>query len=193
MHSVILASTSETRIHLLGRLLPDAIVSAPDCDETPRANEHPRALSLRLAINKAASLKARYPNHLIIGSDQVATGADNQVIGKPETQARAKQQLLAASGNIQTFYTSLCLLNTQSGKCHTDVVETEVHFRVLSEAIIDRYLLREDVRYCAGSFKAESAGIQLFSQLTSDDPTSLLGLPLIRLVDFLLEEGVVLP
>lgn len=193
MHSVILASTSETRMQLLQRLLPDVTVAAPDCDETPRENEHPRALSLRLAVDKAASLRDRYPNHLIIGSDQVATGNDLQIIGKPGTQARAKQQLQAASGNIQTFYTSLCLLNTQSGKWHTDVVETAVHFRVLSEAVIDRYLKREDVRFCAGAFKAESAGIQLFSQLTSDDPTSLLGLPLIRLVDFLLEEGVVLP
>ena len=193
MHSVILASTSETRMQLIQRLLPDVTVAAPDCDETPGDNEHPRDLSLRLAIEKAASLSSRYPNHLIIGSDQVATGADRQIIGKPGTLAGAKQQLQAASGNIRTFYTSLCLLNTQSGACHTDVVETSVHFRQLSDAVIDRYLLREDVRFCAGAFKAESAGIQLFTQLTSDDPTSLLGLPLIRLVDFLLEEGVVLP
>jgi septum formation protein len=192
MRPVILASTSDMRKQLLLRLLPQVSVMAPDCDETPRAHEHPRDLALRLAIDKAASLKTQLPDHLIIGSDQVATLDDQLIIGKPMTQAGAIAQLQAASNRIQTFYTSLCLLNTHTGTMQTDVVVTQVHFRMLSDDLILRYVTQEDVRYCAGSFKAESAGIQLFSRIDSPDPTALLGLPLIRLVDFFIEEGVAL-
>lgn len=188
MIPLVLASTSASRKILLARITSRFIQAPPDCDESPLKNEAPRHLSERLAISKATSLASDFPAHLIIGSDQVAE-CENQLLGKPGTKGNAALQLQYCSGKTACFYTSLCLFNTVTGSIQSDVVITRVTFRHLNHQQIETYLDKEDVRFCAGSFKAESAGIQLFKNLTSDDPTALIGLPLIRLTDFLINEN----
>ncbi len=184
---LILASTSPWRRALLEKLTIPFECAAPDVDETPMPGEAPRQLVLRLAQAKAQSLAARFPNHLIIGSDQICV-LDGEITGKPLTEEKARQQLAKASGNIVTFYTGLALYNSASGHLQTEVEPFDVHFRHLSEAEIDDYVRKEHPLHCAGSFKSEGLGIALFERLEGRDPNTLIGLPLIALCQMLRRE-----
>lgn len=191
MPALLLASSSPYRRELLERLRLPFTHASPAIDETRQAAEGAHALVRRLAEQKARALAGSHPHHLIIGSDQVAV-LDQQILGKPHDFATARQQLLAASGRSVSFLTGLALLNTASGRCQVDAVEFIVHMRTLDPATVDRYLQAEQPYDCAGSFKAEGLGVSLFRRTEGDDATSLVGLPLIRLVDMLLEENVIL-
>lgn len=192
MLPLVLASSSPYRRELLARLRLPFTWSAPDIDESRHANEGAEALVRRLSQEKAHALSASYPQHLIIGSDQVAVlGA--QILGKPHSLERAREQLLAASDNSVTFLTGLTLLNSATGQQQTDCIPFTVHFRPLSEAQITRYLTAEQPFDCAGSFKAEGLGISLFRSTEGSDSNSLIGLPLIRLVDMLHANSIELP
>ncbi|MES2818431.1 MAG: nucleoside triphosphate pyrophosphatase [Pseudomonadota bacterium] len=192
MPPLVLASSSPYRRELLARLRLPFDWEAPAIDESARPGESPQALVERLAEQKARALADRYPNHLIIGSDQVAV-LDNQIIGKPHDLARAHAQLTTASGRSLTFLTGLALLDSASGRCQVDCIAFTVHFRQLDAHRITRYLLAEQPFDCAGSFKAEGLGVSLFRATEGTDATSLIGLPLIRLVDMLLAEGADIP
>ena len=192
MPPILLASGSVYRRELLARLRLPFDYAAPEIDESPRPNESGTALASRLAQQKAQALTSRYPEHLIIGSDQVAV-LDEQLIGKPGTFERAREQLRAASGRSVSFLTGLCLHNARSGRSQVDCIPFTVHFRELDDARIERYLRAEQPYDCAGSFKCETLGISLFRRTEGDDITSLVGLPLIRLVDMLEAEGIQIP
>ncbi len=181
---IILASSSPFRKALLQRLqLPfDAI--SPDIDETPENGESPEALVARLSFLKASEVAKNHPNALIIGSDQVAV-LDGKILGKPGTHERATAQLQAASGKRVSFLTGLCLLNSRDGSAQQIVVPFDVEFRKLSTEMIEAYLQREQPYHCVGSFKSEGLGIALFERLDGDDPTALIGLPLIQLTRML--------
>ena len=192
MLPLVLASSSPYRRELLSRLRLPFSCSAPDIDESPLPAEQADALVRRLSAQKALTLSHSFDNHLIIGSDQVAV-LDNQIIGKPHNFERAREQLLAACGKSLTFLTGLSLLNSQSGQLQTDCIPFTVHFRPLSEAQIERYLHAEQPYDCAGSFKSEGLGVSLFRSTEGSDANSLIGLPLIRLVDMLQAAGVEIP
>lgn len=183
---LILASTSLSRQKVLRKLGVPFQAIAPDCDETPYANETATELVLRLAESKARSLISRYPNSLIIGSDQVGV-LDGQIIGKPHTIEKAKWQLQRSSGKTLTFYTGLSVINSQSGKTLTCYEPYEVTFRPLSEAEIDHYIAQESPLQCAGSFKCDELGITLFARLSGNDINALIGLPLLILNQVLLK------
>lgn len=189
---LILASTSPFRRDLLARLGLPFTVQAPDVDETPETGEDAPALAARLAARKARAVARRHPEALIVGSDQVAV-LDGELIGKPGAHERAAAQLRRASGRTMTFYTGLCLLDGASGQQQVAVEPFRVVFRTLTEPRIERYLRREQPYQCAGSFKSEGLGIALFERLEGDDPTSLIGLPLIRLIRMLEAAGVEVP
>jgi MAF protein len=189
---LVLASSSPYRRELLGRLHLPFIWKAPDIDESRHPQESAEALVRRLSLAKAQALSQEFPQHLIIGSDQVAVSS-GQILGKPHTFERAREQLLAASGNSVSFLTGLTLLNSQTSEHLTDCIPFTVHFRQLSEAQITRYLEAEQPFDCAGSFKAEGLGISLFRSTEGNDNTSLIGLPLIRLVDMLQANQVEIP
>ena len=187
--SLVLASTSPYRKTLLARLgLPFETV-APGVDECPRANETPAQLVRRLAQAKAQAASAAFPDALIIGSDQVAV-LEGEILGKPGDHENAVRQLYRASGRAVDFFTGLCLLNSRTGAAQCDVVLFRVVFRTLNMRQIEDYLRREQPYNCAGSFKSEGLGIVLFERLQGDDPTALMGLPLIRLSRMLEQEGV---
>ena len=192
MPSLLLASSSIYRRELLSRLRLPFQHCSPDIDESPLPRETPQNLAMRLSEQKAQALVSNYPEHLIIGSDQVAV-LQSTILGKPGNFATAKQQLLAASGQSVTFFTGIALLNTQTGVIQKDCIPFSIQFRMLSEAQIERYLHQEEPYDCAGSFKAEGLGISLFQAMEGMDFTSLIGLPLIRLVDMLAAEGVHTP
>ncbi|MBK3867848.1 septum formation inhibitor Maf [Pseudomonas stutzeri] len=192
MRPLLLASSSRYRQQLLSRLQLPFESHAPDIDETPLPGEDAERLVRRLAEQKSRALAADYPNHLIIGSDQVAVLGE-KILGKPHTFERAKQQLQAASGKSVRFLTGLAMLDSATNRIQVDCVPFTVHFRSLDEARIERYLTTEQPFDCAGSFKAEGLGISLFRATEGEDATSLIGLPLIRLVDMLLAEGVEIP
>ncbi len=192
MLPLLLASSSVYRRDLLSRLRLPFTCSSPDIDESHHQDETATELVKRLSLEKARALAARHPNHLIIGSDQVAV-LDGQIIGKPHTHEKAHQQLTRTSGASVSFLTGLTLLNSQTGHYQTDCVPFTVHMRSLSAEQIERYLRAEQPYDCAGSFKAAGLGVSLFQRTEGDDATSLVGLPLIRLVDMLLAEGVEIP
>ncbi|WP_028239995.1 Maf family protein [Stutzerimonas azotifigens] len=191
MRPLLLASSSPYRRELLARLGLPFEHASPDIDETRLPDEAPDALVRRLAESKARALAARHAG-LIIGSDQVAV-LDGRVLGKPHTFERAREQLKAASGRTVRFLTGVALLDSVSGNVQVDCVPFDVHFRELGDATIERYLRKETPYDCAGSFKAEGLGIALFRRTEGEDVTSLVGLPLIRLVDMLLAEGLEIP
>jgi septum formation protein len=185
---LVLASSSPYRRELLARLgLPFRWV-APDVDEAPRPGEAPDALAARLARAKADAVASAAPGDIVIGSDQVAVDAAGGLLGKPGTLAAARAQLLAASGRELRFATALCVLGADGERRET-VVDTVVRFRALDAAAIDAYLAREPALDCAGSFKSEGLGVALFEAQRSDDPTALVGLPLIATCRFLRELG----
>ncbi|MCW1827623.1 Maf-like protein [Enterobacter asburiae] len=187
MPNLVLASTSPYRRMLLEKLGIPFECAAPEVDETPQPGESPRHLVTRLAKEKAQSLAARYPSHLIIGSDQVCV-LDGEITGKPHTEENACQQLLRSRGSIVTFYTGLALYNSASGHLQTECEPFDVHFRHLSEQEIVDYVRRERPLNCAGSFKSEGLGIALFDKLDGRDPNTLVGLPLIALCKMLRRE-----
>lgn len=189
---LVLASTSRYRQELLARLGIAFETAAPGVDESPLAGETPQLLALRLACAKARAAQAAYPDALIIGCDQVAVvGAT--LLNKPGTHARAVEQLLLMSGKPVAFHTALCLLNARTLRCQSAIVPVIVHMRELGMDQIERYLRVERPYDCAGSARIEGLGIALVARLESDDPTALIGLPLIRLCDMLKNEGVELP
>ena len=192
MLPLLLASSSVYRRELLARLRLPFVCSSPDIDESHRPQEPAIELVKRLAREKAQALAGIFPDHLIIGSDQVAVLGE-RIIGKPHTFENARDQLLAASGASVTFLTGLALLNSQTGHCQVDCVPFTVHMRTLDQASIERYLHAEQPYDCAGSFKAEGLGVSLFQRTEGPDATSLIGLPLIRLIDMLLVEGLQVP
>jgi len=190
---LILGSSSAYRRVLLERLgVPFSIVS-PDIDETPLADEHPAATARRLAREKAQAVASQLPtdqkNTLIIGSDQVAV-VGNQVYGKPGSHEKAVAQLKCLSGKTVVFETALCLYDALNGQAHEELVSTEVEFRDLSLDEIEAYLKREPAYDCAGSAKSEALGIALLNRLSGNDPTALVGLPLIALCRMLRHAGV---
>jgi septum formation protein len=189
MPSLILASSSPVRRELLARLrLPFESV-APDVDETAKPGESPTALVERLAVAKARAVSAQRSHALIIGSDQVAV-YDGAIVGKPRGHADAAKQLRAASGRKVMLYTGLALLNAATGRLQSEVVPYGIQFRELTDAQIDNYLRAEKPYDCAGSVKSEGLGIALLDRFEGDDPNALVGLPLIRLVRMLENEGV---
>ena len=193
MQPIILASTSTYRQALLQKLgLPFQAVRPP-FSETRIAGEPPTERALRLATGKARSLADEFPNHLIIGSDQVAFLPPDRILSKPGSHAVASEQLLACSGQTVHFYTGLCLLNTQTNQSQVSVEEFTVRFRDLTESEIERYLVREQPYDCAGSFKCEGLGISLFEAMEGRDFNSLIGLPLILLCELLRQEGLKIP
>lgn len=187
MSRLVLASTSPYRRALLEKLGVTFECAAPGVDETALPGETPRHLVLRLAQAKAQALAERYPQHLIIGSDQVCV-LDGEITGKPLTEENAVKQLMKARGNIVTFYTGLALYNSATGHLQTECEPFDVHFRHLSEQEITDYLRKERPLNCAGSFKSEGLGITLFEGLEGRDPNTLVGLPLIALCQMLRRE-----
>lgn len=192
MRPLILASSSTYRHALLSRLGLPFESEAPNLDERRLDGEPARELVLRLAEAKARALATRYPAHLIIGSDQVAVLGD-RILGKPGGFEQALEQLTAASGQRVTFLTGLALLDSHTGHCQVDVVPFSVNMRQLGQEALTRYLQAEQPYDCAGSFKAEGLGVSLFESTEGPDATSLVGLPLIRLVAMLAQAGVVVP
>jgi len=185
---LILGSSSPFRKLLLERLLLPFETANPDIDETPLAGETPIALVERLAIEKARAVASTHANSLVIGSDQVALhGTD--IVGKPHTHEAAVKQLRAASGKEISLFTGLALINSDTGAVQSEVVPFTVHFKTLTEQVIESYLRKEQPYNCAGSVKSEGLGIALLRRFDGDDPNALIGLPLIRLVAMLEKEN----
>lgn len=188
---LVLASTSQYRRALLERLRLPFEAKAPDADETARPGEAARDTALRLAQAKARAVASHYSNALVIGSDQVAE-LDGARLGKPGNHENAVAQLVAMRGKSVLFHTALALLNTASGAMQTAVVPTTVQFRHYSKSEIERYLDLERPYDCTGSAKIEGLGIVLVERVTGDDPSALIGLPLVQLAAMLRQEGVVI-
>lgn len=186
---LILGSTSRYRQELLNRLrLPFAIVS-PDVDETPLPGEAPKALALRLALAKARDVAQRFPEAIVIGSDQVAD-LDGMALGKPGSHERAVAQLRSMRGHAVVFQTAVAVVCIATGFEQVDLAPVRVVFRALTDAEIERYLLAEQPYDCAGSAKSEGLGIALLERIDNDDPSALVGLPLIRTCQMLRAAGV---
>ena len=190
--TLVLASTSTYRRSLLERLHLGFETARPRVEETRQPDEAPEAMVERLAAAKAADVARRYPDALIIGSDQCAAVGE-RILGKPGGHEQALEQLGALSGQRVVFHTGLCLIDSASGRQWRGVVPYTVHFRKLEIPEIERYLRLETPYDCAGSFKSEGLGIVLFRRMGGDDPTALIGLPLILLCSWLREAGIVLP
>ncbi|ANB18298.1 Maf family protein [Dokdonella koreensis] len=188
---LVLASTSRYRRELLQRLTPRVRALPPETDEARRPGEAPAALARRLAAAKAQAVAGQAAGALVIGSDQVAD-RDGRVLGKPGDEATARAQLAACSGAVVVFHTAVCLLDLRGDVpvAYTAADLTEVFFRPLAADEIARYVARERPLDCAGSFKCEGLGIGLFERIASDDPTALVGLPLIAVCRLLREAGV---
>ena len=191
---LILASTSKYRRALLERLQQPFSVEAPEVDETALPGESPRALALRLAEAKARAVAGRHvgSSHLVIGSDQVAD-RDGEALGKPRDLDTAAAQLESLSGRSLLLHTGLSVVDCQSGRSRTTLDTHEVRFRALDAAAIRRYLAVEQPLDAAGSFYAEGFGIVLFDSFRGRDPNSIVGLPLMALVDLLEEFDLRLP
>lgn len=186
---LILASSSPFRRELLARLMIPFEVVVPQVDETARPSESPQLLVERLAIAKAQAVAATHPQALVIGSDQVAVH-DGEIVGKPHTHERAVTQLQAASGKAVMLYTGLAVVNSMTGRVQSEVVPFRVLFRSLTLDQIENYLRKEQPYQCAGSVKSEGLGVALLERFEGDDPATLIGLPLIRLIRMLEHEGL---
>ena len=189
---VVLGSTSRYRRELLSRLNLPFEVASPEVDETPAPGEAPRDLALRLALAKARAVARLHPEAVVIGSDQVADLA-GQPLGKPGTHERAVQQLRQMRGHTVVFQTAVAVVCAATGFEQAELAPVEVKFRDLSDAEIERYLRAEQPYDCAGSAKSEGLGIALLDAIHSDDPTALIGLPLIRTCRMLRAAGLTLP
>ncbi len=186
---LVLASSSPTRRTVLEKLRIPFQVVAPHTDETPLPKEKPEALVQRLATDKARSVASSCSSHLIIGCDQVAVIGDD-IHGKPRNREHAIVQLQTASGQSILLQTGIMLLNSESGNEQLDVVNYRVEFRKLTQSMIENYIDADQPYDCGGSLRSESLGIALLKKFDGDDPNALLGLPLIRLLDMLANEGV---
>lgn len=186
---LVLGSTSRYRRELLGRLGLPFEVAAPGVDEGPLPGERPAQTALRLAEAKARAVAGRYGHALVIGSDQVAD-CDGTAVGKPGGREQALVQLGRLSGRTVVFHTGVALVDARSGRCRSELVDVASTFRVLDAAAIAAYVDREAPWDCAGSVRSEGIGIALFERIASDDPTALIGLPLIAVARLLRAEGV---
>ena len=189
---IILASSSPYRKELLKRLDITFTTVSPEVNERYFQDELISDYVLRLAKTKAESIVSKNNNSLIIAADQ-ALQCDKKILGKPGNYNKAKEQLIFMSNRPLTFYTGLCLINTETKIIEEDVVSFRVDFRKLTESEIKNYLVKEKPYDCAGSFKSEKLGISLLKKMNGDDPTALIGLPLIRLCKMLRNQGVNIP
>ena len=189
---LILGSTSPFRKELLERFNIPFETDSPDIDETPKEHESPEGYVKRLSLEKAKVVARNHPNALIIGSDQCSV-LNGEIRGKPGNHENAIKQLTESSGKRVSFLTGLCLYDTKDESYQLTMIPFHVDFRTLNTSEIESYLLQEKPYFCAGSFKSEGLGITLFKRLNGDDPTSLIGLPLIRLSEMLREKGILLP
>jgi len=186
---VILASSSPFRKSLLERLQLSFECYSPDIDEALQPGEPASSYVCRLAEEKARILADRFPDAVVIGSDQCAL-LDDQILGKPGSHSKALKQLKATQGKTVVFHTGICVLQKTTGFSEVDDILFQVKFRQLSDAQLEHYLLVEQPYQCAGAFKSEGYGVSLFSQMQGDDPTALIGLPLIRLTGMLEKAGI---
>ena len=188
---LVLGSTSRYRAELLRRLTTQFRQAAPDVDETRLPGEAPAALAARLARAKADAVAQRFPGAVVIGSDQVAE-LDGEALGKPGSVERARAQLASCSGRAVRFHTALCLVDARgmAMRAHAETDLTTVQFRALAPGEIARYVEREQPLDCAGSFKSEGLGIALFDRIASEDPSALIGLPMIALCRLLRQAGI---
>ncbi len=189
---IVLASTSPFRRELLQRLNLDFVTDSPDIDETPIAQESPQDYVLRLSLEKAKAVAIRHPDALIIGSDQCSV-LNEEIRGKPHTHENAIKQLTESSNNRVSFFTGLCVYDSALNNYQLELVPFHVDFRKLEISEIESYLKAEQPYSCAGSFKSEGLGITLFERLEGDDPTALIGLPLIKLSSMLRQKGILCP
>ena len=189
---ILLASSSPYRRGLLDRFLAEFEAVSPDVDESNPAGLEPPELASHLARAKAEAVSASSRNALVIGADQLAV-LEGQVLGKPGSHQKAVEQLLAASGKSVTFLTAVCILDPVTRKRYEHTDETVVHFREFDRRLAEAYLRLDEPYDCAGSFKLEGAGFLLFESVKTDDPTALIGLPMIWVADRLLTLGYLLP
>jgi septum formation protein len=187
---IVLASSSRYRRALLDQIGLAFVACPAEIDEAPRAGEAPIATATRLASAKARAVAPKFPEAVIIGSDQVASFDGIAAFSKPGGHAEAVGQLTQMSGRTVQFHTAVCVLNARSGTERARLVSTEVQFRTLTPNVIEAYLHKDRPYDCAGSARIESLGIALVERVTSDDPSALLGLPLIALIDLLAAEGI---
>ena len=185
---LVLASASQARKSVLIKLKIPFEMFAPSIDESAVSGETPTQLVERLSLAKARNVSQRYPSHLIIGSDQIAVVA-GQMVGKPQNREDAIGQLTAASGETVTLFTGIALLNSESGNTQLDVLPYHVVFREMNQSMIENYIDTDQPFDCGGSLRSEGLGIALLKELDGSDPNILLGLPLIRLIDMLANEG----
>jgi len=194
---LVLASTSSYRHSLLERVIAPFRCVAPGIDESSRVGESGLALVTRLALAKARAVAERYPDAWVIGSDQAALRIDadrrETILGKPGTQARCIEQLRSCSGSTVTYLTAVAVVRERDASAFEFVASTRVRFRVLDQATIERYVARESPLDCTGGFKSEALGIALCESIESDDPSALIGLPLIRLCAVLRQVGFQIP
>lgn len=188
-NNLVLASSSTYRKQLLEKLHLDFVCAHPDIDESPKADESPVQMALRLAKEKATALAISYPNHFIIASDQVAMLEHTQ-LKKPGNHDNAIKQLQLSSGKSVKFHTSVCILNTTTGELKSAIDTCTVHFKKLTKQQIINYISLEQPYDCAGSFKSEGLGIALFKRIQGEDPNTLIGLPLIQLINLLGAFGI---
>ena len=188
--SIVLASGSRYRRALLDQIGLNYIACPADIEEDAHPGELPMGTASRLASEKARAVALRYPSALVIGSDQVGSLDGRTAFSKPGDHNEAVEQLTRMSGRTVHFHTAVCIFNARTCTERGALVSTEVHFRTLTTKVIEAYLKRDRPYDCAGSAKIESLGIALVERVTSDDPTALLGLPLIALIDLLAAEGV---
>ena len=187
--ALILASSSKFRRELLHKLQIPFNSISPKVDETALTNEKPHETALRLAQVKARKIGKKHPHALVIGCDQVAT-LDGEQLGKPGNHHNATLQLQKMRGREVTFHSALCLFNAETGNMQAEVVPYLVRFRQLSDAQIENYLNKEQPYHCAGSAKSEGLGVALIERMIGEDPNALIGLPLIKLITMLNNEGV---
>jgi len=192
MPPLVLASSSPYRRDALAKLRMPFSTEAPELDESSLPDEPPAALAVRLAQAKAVAIASRHPGALVLGSDQVAH-QDGERLGKPGSMAAAEAQLSRVSGRLVEFLTAVCLLDGRDGTRRVHLDRTLVHFRLLQAAEIARYLAADTPWDCAGGFRCERLGIALFERVVSEDPTALVGLPLIATARFLRETGLEVP
>ena len=187
--TLVLGSTSRYRGELLQRLRISFEVHAPEVDETPRSDEAPASLAVRLALEKARAVAHNWPSAVVIGADQVAD-LDGQSLGKPGNHARATKQLRQMRGKTVVFQTAVAVVCLDTGFEQGSLAAVRVKFRDLSDGEIENYLVAEQPYDCAGSAKSEGLGIALLESIDSDDPTALIGLPLIRTCTLLRAAGI---
>lgn len=186
---LVLASSSPFRKEVLQKVFPSFLTASPNIDESAKAGETPIALSKRLAYEKVCALSEQFPQHLIIGSDQVAMLNDQQLT-KPGSHENCIKQLSLSSGNIINFYTSLCVFDSANQAFEVATDTCSVHMKKLSIQEIEHYVAKDKPYGCAAAFKSEGLGIALFNKIVGEDPNALVGLPLIKLIQILDKFGV---